>query len=80
MARTFSQRTGKAGDGVVHFGAMRIEADLYLLDAEAAKLLRFAFADHDRVRFDFDIEQQLTRVGDQFQKVAAEKNLSTAKG
>jgi len=55
---------------------MRIDADLHLLDAQPAQLLRFAFADHDGVGFHFDVEQQPAGVGHKLQKIAGAEKTS----
>ena len=72
------KRMRQLGDGIVNFGAMRIDADLNRIDAQLAKSLRFLLVDHDRVGLDLDVEHEAPRVFDNLKEVAAHKNLAAA--
>ena len=50
----------------MHLGPVRIDADLNLFDAQLAQSARFRFVNHHSVGFDLHVEEQATRVLDQF--------------
>src|SRR5258708_12619880 len=56
------QRSRNQGDGVVHLGAMRVDADLYRFHAEIANALRLALADEHSVRFELYADNQTAGV------------------
>ena len=73
-----AQRSGQLGDGVVNLGAVGIDADLHLLDAEALEPRRLFGPDHHRVGLQLDVEAQLAGVLQNLKAIAAQQRLSAA--
>jgi hypothetical protein len=71
---------GQLGNGIMHFGTMRVNADLNGVDVELADSSRFFFVDHDRVGLDLDVEHQTPGVFHDFKKVAAQEDFAAAEG
>ena len=57
---------------------MRVDADLYLLDAELAKSRSFLLANHDAVGLHLDVEKQLPCPLDDVEKIPAHQNFTAA--
>ena len=64
----------------MNFFAMRIQADLYLLDVEFAEATRLFFANEDRVGLELDVEAESAGVLDDFEAVGANQRLAAADG
>ena len=50
------QGSGKLHNGVVDFGTVRINADLYLLYSKPAHPIGMIFPNHESIRLDFHVE------------------------
>ena len=74
------ERTGDFGDTVVDLGAVRVDADLNLLDVEFAKAACFPFADEDGVGFQFYVEAERAGVLDDFENVRTYQWFAAADG
>src|ERR1700720_1772009 len=64
----------------MHFGTVRVDADLDRINAELANSLRFLFVDHDRIGLDLDIEHETPGILDKLEKGAAHETLAAAEG
>ena len=72
------ERVRQLGDGIVHFGTMRVDADLDRVYVQGADSPCFLFVDHDRVGLDLDVEHETPGVFDNLKEVAAQEDFAAA--
>src|ERR1700685_1097443 len=64
----------------MHFGPVRINADLNGLHAEIAQSRRLRFANQYGIRLELDAERKRARTLENFKKILPQKDLPTAAG
>src|ERR1700733_7953498 len=72
------KRMRQLGNRIMDRGPMRVEADLNRVDIQIPQARGLVLADHDRIRFDLDVEKQPPRMFKNLEKVSAHKNFAAA--
>ena len=72
------ERARDLGDAVVHFGPVRVDADLHRADAELADAVGLPLAEEDGVGLELDVEAELARVAEELEEILAQEQLAAA--
>ena len=64
----------------MHFGPVRIDAELHLLNPEFLQAPGFRLVDHDSIRLHFHVESEAARILHNFQKILPHENFAAAEG